>query len=85
MWELPQLTYLKWSLQAARETTRYRAWKPVEPAYILQLAANSQKRLVRDGSDLLDTIMESLQRFTAKLRGETPLVASLWNEIRGRV
>lgn len=84
MQELPHLTYLKWSLQAAREESRFRAWKPVDPACILQLAANTQKRFVRDGSDLLATIMESLQRFTAKLRGETPLVANLWNESRGR-
>ncbi|MFL5243400.1 MAG: hypothetical protein ACJ8FY_14940 [Gemmataceae bacterium] len=80
MAERPDLTYLKWSLQAARESTRVRSWKPIEPEQILQMARDSTKRLVRNGEDLLAIIIESLENLEKKLRGETPLVSNLWND-----
>jgi hypothetical protein len=78
---LPQQTSLKWVLQNAREATRQRNWKPADPDHILLLASDSSKRLVRDGEELLAVILESLERLTTKLRGETPLAANLWNEL----
>jgi hypothetical protein len=81
MRERPELTYLKWSLQAARESTRVRSWKPIEPEHILEMARDSTKRLVRGGEDLLEVIIESLKNLGKKLQGETPLVPNLWNEV----
>lgn len=77
---LPELGWLKWTLLDAQTITRRRTWTPAEPAHILAVAADHQKRLVQDGEQLLDVIEESLRRLEAKLHGETPMVISLWNE-----
>jgi len=81
--ELPEKTYLKWSLMSAREATRIRSWKPVLPEHILKMVRDPTKRLVRSGEDLLLVIIESLKNLAKKLRGETPLVSNLWNELCG--
>jgi len=58
-----------------------RSWKPIEPEFVLQIAKDTSKRLVRSGEELLRAIIESLQNLATKLRGETPLVSNLWNEV----
>lgn len=78
--DLSEIPYLKRSLVIAQETTRRRTWVPPAPGDILALAADRQKRLVRDGRELLAVLVESLQRLQEKLHGETPAVAFIWNE-----
>jgi len=82
--ECPEQQYLKWSLQSAQEATRFRNWKPLSPEAVLRLARDSTKRLIRSGAELLDVLIESLNRFAQKLRGETALVSNLWNEVSKR-
>jgi hypothetical protein len=77
----PDQAFLKWSLQRAQEMARFQSWEPVEPEIILQLARDSTKRLVRSAEELLGVIIESLGNLANKLRGETPLVSNLWNEV----
>ncbi len=78
--DLPELPKLKWILQQARELTARRLWQAPQPTTILELVANKQQRLVQDGGQLLDVLVESLERLQAKLQGETPAAAFLWNE-----
>ena len=55
---------------------------PLLPAKdILSIAANSQVRLVQDGNQLLDVLIESLKRLEAKLQGETPTSQFLWDRV----
>src|SRR5262249_7776398 len=63
MQELPHQAFLKWSLHAARESSRYRNWSPVRPEELLAMARNANSRLVRDGQELLGVVIESLGRF----------------------
>jgi len=78
--ELSALTHLKYKLQDARELLRRHTWRPPSPAAILKLAGDSQRRLVQNGEQLLDTVIESLRRLEAKLQDETPAAVDLWNE-----
>jgi predicted NACHT family NTPase len=79
--ELPQLTWLKWTVQRAEENARRNTWSPPEPSHILRLASDSQLRLVQSAEDLLGTIIESLGRLEAKLQGETPASRDLWDKV----
>jgi hypothetical protein len=77
--KLPRLDWLKGALLAARETARRKIWVPPTPEMILKLADDSEARLVRDGDELLDVLLESLQRLNEKLQGETPAAQFLWH------
>ncbi|NSW84362.1 MAG: hypothetical protein HPY90_14060 [Syntrophothermus sp.] len=81
--ELPQVSWLKWSLLEAQSLARYHTWVPLQPHDILRMAKSRDVRLVQNGDQLLDVIIESLKRLEAKLQGETPLAFILWNEIMG--
>ena len=77
--ELPELDWLKWTLWEARNNTRRCTWVPPQPAEILKLAGDPRRRLIQDGDDLLDVLIESLNRLVVKLQGETPAAPFLWN------
>lgn len=79
--ELPHLRWLKWTLREAQAIARRRTWAPPEPEDILKLLDEPSKRLVQDGSQLLDILTESLRRLEAELQGETPASIFLWNEV----
>src|SRR5205823_2837888 len=79
----PHLTWLKWTLAEAEATTRRRTWLPPEPAAILALARSHDRRLVLNAGHLLDTIVESLERFQRRLFDETPLAPFLWDKQAG--
>lgn len=76
---LPYLQHLKTKLLEAEVVARYNTWTPCQPSDILRLAANKQRRLVQNGEQLLEVIIESLQRLQAKLQRETPAAIDLWN------
>jgi predicted NACHT family NTPase len=82
IYELPQVTWLKWSLLEAQSLARYHSWVPLLPRDILKMTKSRDIRLVQNGDQLLDVIIESLNRFEAKLHGETSLAFILWNEIK---
>lgn len=70
--ELPELDWLKWTLLEAQAIARRHTWVPPQPREILATAGTQHKRLVQGGGQLLEVIIESLQRLEAKLQGETP-------------
>jgi hypothetical protein len=78
---LPHLEWLKWTLLDARAVTRQNTWNPPEPINILDVAKSAELRLVQDGEQLLDAVVESLNRLQAKIQGETPSVVFLWDEV----
>jgi hypothetical protein len=81
--ELPELQEtLKWTLYQARAEARRRTWLPPEPEHVLKLAARPGTRLVRNGDQLLEVLIESLGRLEDKLQGETPMAPALWDRDR---
>jgi len=70
---------LKWHLIKAQNALRKKSWKPPEPKELMQLVNNSDKRLIQDGNQLLDVLIESLKRLELKLQGETPSARDIWD------
>ena len=84
MAELPELQdRLKWTLHHARAETRRKTWAAPRPEYVLSLARGRTTRLVQNGDQLLEALIESLGRLQNRLQGETPAVFALWNEAGG--
>lgn len=83
--ELPELDWLKRTLCEAQRVTRHCTWVPLKPIDISKVACDREGRLVQNGDQLLEVIIESLGRLEAKLHGETPAVIDLWNEIKSNV
>jgi hypothetical protein len=79
----PDFTWLKWHLQRARETARRKTWTPPRVQDLIALAQEQERRFVQNGDQLLQVVIESLQRLDAKLQGETPAATFLWNEQKG--
>jgi hypothetical protein len=79
----PDMNWLKRSLQDAREAARRKTWIPPTIQDLIVLAQKHERRFVQNGDQLLDVVVESLQRLAAKLQGETPAAALLWNELPG--
>jgi hypothetical protein len=71
---------LKWHLLKARNALRKKSWKPPESSELLQLITNSNKRLIQDGNQLLDVLIESLKRLELELQGETPAARDIWDK-----
>jgi predicted NACHT family NTPase len=78
--KFPQLG-LSQVLSDAKATTRKKNWRPPTPSELFALADQKDARLVRDGDELLEAVMESLSKLGTKLQGETPLRQFLWNEV----
>jgi hypothetical protein len=76
---LPQYPWLAFHLEEAEELARAATWQPVSPEQFLVLASNTSKRLLDSAEQLLDLILESLNRLVKKLHGELPAIRDLWN------
>lgn len=70
---------LNWHLGKAQNALRKKSWKPPKPSELLQLVNNGNKRLIQDGNQLLDVLLESLKRLELKLQGETPAARDIWD------
>lgn len=79
--ELPNVSWLKWTLLEAQSITRRYTWTPPRPVDIIKLATNKSNRFVQSGEQLLNVLIDSLQRLEQKLYGETPAVFLLWNHL----
>lgn len=79
---LPELTWLTWTIIEARDLLRRREWAPPLPEHIVRLAMEPSRRLVQSGQNLLDVLVESMNRLQQDLHGETPTVQFLWNTWR---
>jgi hypothetical protein len=77
----PKHEWLKWMLQNAQRKTRMATWQAPAVRDIFALTKDSRSRLIRSESEMLEAILESLQRFQQELSGETPIAPFLWEEI----
>ncbi len=78
--ELPEKQeQLQAILLKTKDLVHYKNWKPPKPEDLLQIILHQEKRLVRDGYELLNVLIESLERLEFDLHKETPAVMSLWN------
>jgi hypothetical protein len=77
---LPANEWIRWMVFEAQNITRRMTWRPPLPAELLALKRNREARLVESGEQLLDIIIDSLQRLEHDLQGETPGAIDLWNE-----
>lgn len=79
--ERPDHTWLHWTIRKARENARRNTWKPLTPGQIIELATRPDARLIRGPEQLLELLVESLQRLDEALQGETPKAPLLWNKL----
>ncbi|MBD2314297.1 hypothetical protein H6G20_21750 [Desertifilum sp. FACHB-1129] len=71
---------LKRILLEAQLTTRRRTWSAPTPQEVLKVTSDQNVRLVNGADQLLDVVVESLDRLNQKLQGETPSAIFLWNQ-----
>ena len=80
---IPQIReQLNYRLLRAQEFARMKTWEPPKPQEIYELFQNSTSRLIQSGENLLDILIESIQRLEDKLQGRhdyTPGAISLWD------
>ena len=67
---VPQLDDLHWTLRAARRTTLQATWTPLSVEQLRGIAECPTTRLVRNGRELQEVILESLGRLQQLLHGE---------------
>jgi hypothetical protein len=67
------------AVRNAKEATRRQTWSPPSPEQVIEIARGREKRLVRDGAELIRVVRESLDRFETEVQGETPLARTLWH------
>ena len=79
---MPDWDHLKPILLGAEAAARRLSWTPAAPESSLKIARDREIRLVQNGDQLLDVIIESLERLERKLHDETPAVVDMWNEIK---
>ena len=78
----PRDNNLKRMLFQARIKAYSESWIPPQPDYILKMAEDQERRLVRDGDQLLDAVIESLDRLEEKLYAEIPAIRGLWDRTK---
>ena len=72
--------WLRWRYRECLNTARTRLWTPYSPQTILRLVEKGIHRLIATEDDLMEVVLESLDRFEVALVGtNNPRVASLWN------
>lgn len=79
--ELPDIAGLRKTLLNVQTNMRRKTWQPPQPEQVLQIVSDSTKRLVQNGQQLLDVLLESLKRLELELQGETPAVRDLWDKV----
>ncbi len=70
--------WLRWRLDQARANLRRNAWQPVAPAILIELCRSASSRWVQSSADLLDVVVESLERLQQRLHAETAEAIFLW-------
>lgn len=70
---------LKRILLEAQLITRRRTWPAPTPQEVLEVTSDQKVRLVNGADQLLDVVVESLNRLDQELQGETPSAFLLWD------
>lgn len=81
--ERPHLEGLRWYLKQAEELARRKTWIPPSPEEVLKLVSDPSARMVRSADELVELLLESLERLRTRLQGKPPAVRDLWNELPG--
>jgi hypothetical protein len=74
----PEYPGLHYQLEEAESLARAATWQPVSARQFLMLARDSGKRFVTNGKQLIETVLESLDRLNLKLHAELNPVKYLW-------
>jgi hypothetical protein len=83
--EIPdQAQDLIWTLALAKDQLLTTTWTPWKPKEILGTVTDHSQRLVQSGRQLLEVVMESLERLQKLLHGEIPAVRDLWDKRVGK-
>ncbi|MEP1077235.1 hypothetical protein NDI52_17685 [Leptolyngbya sp. PL-A3] len=83
--ELPEMAEkLRHTLLEAQLITRRRTWSAPIPQEVLEITNDRNIRLVNGADQLLDVVIESLDRLNQKLQGETPSAFLLWDQVVSR-
>ena len=77
--KLPDVEFAKMMLTKALKNYYNNSWKPVEANHILELIKDSEKRLVESGDQLIEVLIDSLEKLEKKLHDETPAVRDIWD------
>ena len=76
----PSLSWLPRVMFRAKQKARLLRFNPLNPNELLSFANNRKYRRIESENDLLDLILESLERLNENLCGVTPEVFFLWNK-----
>lgn len=75
----PNLYRLKRLRKNLVETLYKKTWYPPQVSDVMALLENNEQRFVQTDNQLLEVIIESLDRLQKRLQGETPSAVDLWN------
>jgi hypothetical protein len=79
----PECPWLRNVYLETRSMRRRQSWVPPKPQDILQLVRDANSRMIETPSQLVDVIIESLDRFAEELHGTTPSAPNLWDKLPG--
>ncbi|MBN1122218.1 MAG: hypothetical protein JXJ17_14165 [Anaerolineae bacterium] len=79
--KFPDDDWLNQVLANAQEIAHRQSWDPPQPEKVVALLNRQDGRLIKNGNQLLDVLLESLKRLESKLQSETPAAIFLWNEV----
>jgi len=75
-----QRLWLNWQYRECLTAKRRKIWKPKSADIVLRLLESHKHRLIEDEDDLLELVIESLNRLQQSLTtGPNPGVGDLWN------
>ena len=77
----PEHQWLVRHVRAAERTARHATWHPITSEELLALVERRERRIITTSRQLLEVVLESLDRFQKELQGETPAAPDLWNEL----
>jgi len=83
---LPDQPWLTSTLLEVKALARQRTWAPPQPEDIRTLASSNDVRVVQNADQLLDVVVESLQRLELRLQlADPPRAVELWNEVQRNI
>lgn len=80
----PNMSRFNILINNAQANYRKSNWIPPKPMELIQLVNNQHKRYVNSADELLEVIIESLEKYQLKLHGESSSVYNLWNDSKDR-